>query len=233
MMPTAKPQSKRLNAGAVFLIRQTVLSAWALTKRICGAKLPTRFGFWAKQPSSKTRQCFPKHQRISLEKDETSLPLVSDLSAREVSDLVWEIFRLRRLKWTLLAATVEEGLIKVLVPFLGWGEGSFLAKAWVARKPSAIKRVEKILASADLNMDAAMAQTLSLKLDDIERIDCMIVIAEAAATPFCAKLIGIVKCWARTCFGPCRTSRMVNLVIENTSAKGQNAYEQRPQDKIK
>jgi hypothetical protein len=30
-----------------------------------------RFGFWAKQPSSKTRQRFPKYQRISLEKHET------------------------------------------------------------------------------------------------------------------------------------------------------------------
>jgi hypothetical protein len=39
--------------------------------------------------------------------------------------------------------------------------------------------VEKILASADLSVDAIMAQTLSIKLDDIERIDRMIAVAEA------------------------------------------------------
>jgi hypothetical protein len=97
---------------------------------------------------------------------------------REVLDLVWETFRLRRLKWTLLTATAVEGLTKVLQPLIGWGQGDDLARAWAAREPSAIKRVEKILASADLNMDAVMAQTLSVKLDDIERIDRMIAMAE-------------------------------------------------------
>jgi hypothetical protein len=39
--------------------------------------------------------------------------------------------------------------------------------------------VEKILASANLSVDAILAETLSIKLDDIERIDRMIAIAEA------------------------------------------------------
>jgi hypothetical protein len=75
--------------------------------------------------------------------------ILEDIWVREVVDLVWEIFRLRRLKWTLLVASAEDGLIKVLMPLLDWGEGRTLARAWVARKPSAIRRVEKILKSAD------------------------------------------------------------------------------------
>jgi len=67
----------------------------------------------------------------------------------------------------------------VLDPIVGWGKAVLLSASWFERKPSAIKRVKKILASADLNMDAVMAQTLSIKLDDIERIDRMIAIAEA------------------------------------------------------
>ena len=59
------------------------------------------------------------------------------------------------------------------------GEVITLADEWVARKPSAIKQVDKILASAELSSDAIMAQTLSIKLDDIERIDRMIQVAEA------------------------------------------------------
>jgi hypothetical protein len=105
--------------------------------------------------------------------------ILEDIWVREVVDLVWEIFRLRRLKWTLLTATAVEGLTKVLGPLIGWGQADDLARAWAARKPRAIKRVETILASADLNMDAVMAQTLSIKLDDIERIDRMIAVAEA------------------------------------------------------
>jgi hypothetical protein len=63
-----------------------------------------------------------------------------------------------------------------LTPLVGWGEADDLAKAWVTRKLSALKRVDKILASAGLTMDAVMAQTLCLKPDDVER---MIAIAEA------------------------------------------------------
>jgi hypothetical protein len=69
--------------------------------------------------------------------------ILEDIWVREVVDLVWEIFRLRRLKWTLLAANAQEGLTRVLFPLIGWGEAETLAKAWFARKPSAIKRVEK------------------------------------------------------------------------------------------
>jgi hypothetical protein len=105
--------------------------------------------------------------------------ILEDIWVREVVDLVWEIFRLRRLKWTLLAAKAQEGLIRVLAPLIGWGEADTLASAWFARKPSAIKRVEKMLASAELSVDAILAQTLSIKLDDIERIDRMIAVAEA------------------------------------------------------
>ena len=40
-------------------------------------------------------------------------------------------------------------------------------------------RSTEILASAGMTMDAVMAQTLSLKLDDIERIERMIAMVEA------------------------------------------------------
>jgi len=61
---------------------------------------------------------------------------------------------------------------------IGRTDAPNLAEAWAARQRSAIKRVDKLLASAGLTMDAVMAQALSLKLDDIERIDRMIATAE-------------------------------------------------------
>jgi hypothetical protein len=105
--------------------------------------------------------------------------ILEDIWVRDIVDLVWEAFRLRRLKVNLMTATAHQGLEAVLAPLVSWSQRDSLAKAWAARKPSAIERVDKVLASAGLTMDAVMAQTLSLKLDDIERIDRMIAIAEA------------------------------------------------------
>jgi hypothetical protein len=97
---------------------------------------------------------------------------------RDIVELVWEGFRLRRLKVNLITATAHMGLKEVLTPLVGRSEADDLAKAWAANKLSAVRRVDNILASAGLTMDAVMAQTLSHKLDDLERIERMIATAE-------------------------------------------------------
>jgi hypothetical protein len=61
---------------------------------------------------------------------------------------------------------------------MDWADARDLTEAWAARERAAIRRVDKLLASAGLTMDAVMAQTLSIRLDDIERIDRMIATAE-------------------------------------------------------
>ena len=60
-----------------------------------------------------------------------------------------------------------------------YSEASELASAWHARDAEARETVAQVLEQADLTMDAVMAETLSLKLDPIERIDRMIATAEA------------------------------------------------------
>jgi len=162
--------------------------------------------------------------------------ILEDIWVREVVDLVWEIFRLRRLKWTLLTATAVEGLVKVLAPFInGLFDQRELARAWFARKPSAIKRVEKILASADLSEDAILAQTLSIKLDDIERIDRMIAVAEARQNAILREIARHREMLGRSLRrGPCKTSRMVNLKSSRIrQRRGRKRGEQRMQDTIK
>ena len=105
--------------------------------------------------------------------------VLEEIWVRDVVDLVWETFRLRRLKTSLLAANAHKGLKDILEMLLAWHEAPNVAKSWAAREPAAIKKVDKVLASAGLTMDAVMAQTLALKIDDIERIDRMIMGAEA------------------------------------------------------
>jgi hypothetical protein len=105
--------------------------------------------------------------------------ILEEIWVRDIVDLVWEAWRLRRLKAALMAAHAHRGLSAALVPLVEWRERDVLVGDWFAREPEAIKRVDQILESAGLSMDAVMAQTLSVKLDDIERIDRMTALAEA------------------------------------------------------
>jgi hypothetical protein len=104
--------------------------------------------------------------------------ILEEIWVRDLVDLVWDAFRLRRLKANLLTAVAHEGLRTILGPLIGWEHARHLAKAWAAREPSAIKQADELLGSAGLTMDAVMAQALSLKLNDVERIDRMIATAE-------------------------------------------------------
>ena len=67
----------------------------------------------------------------------------------------------------------------MLVPLVESGRAYDLAKGWFARKDKAVQEVEQALTRAGLTGEAVTAQTLSVKLDDVERIDRLIMNAEA------------------------------------------------------
>jgi hypothetical protein len=50
---------------------------------------------------------------------------------------------------------------------------------WALREKSAVVKAEAVLASAGLTTESVIAQTLALKIDVIERVDRMMVMAEA------------------------------------------------------
>jgi len=62
-------------------------------------------------------------------------------------------------------------LIETLAPLAGRLRAETLTEGWAARKSDVVEEVNKILTSAGLSMDTIMAQTFSLKLNDIERIE--------------------------------------------------------------
>jgi hypothetical protein len=64
-----------------------------------------------------------------------------------------------------------EGLESVLRRLVAWPEGDELAKKWGQRDPTTIQRVDQLLAKSGLTMDAVMAETLSVCLDDVDRIE--------------------------------------------------------------
>jgi hypothetical protein len=63
--------------------------------------------------------------------------------------------------------------------FVGWTAAEELATSWVRNDVKARKEINKMLTSAGLTMESAAARTLALNIDVIERIDRMIMHAEA------------------------------------------------------
>jgi hypothetical protein len=100
--------------------------------------------------------------------------IIEDIWVRDIVDLTWEAFRLRRLKASLLKVAAYKGLQTILVPHIGPLPARTLSEQWNEREPSAIEEVNQRLADADLTMDEVMAQTLSRELDYFERIDRII-----------------------------------------------------------
>ena len=99
-----------------------------------------------------------------------------------VRDFVYhtiEILRHRRIKRDLITVNAYKGLIETLTPLVGRAQAETLSEGWAARKPNVVEEVNKTLASAGLSADSILAQTFSVKLDEIERIEQMAAVAEA------------------------------------------------------
>jgi hypothetical protein len=105
--------------------------------------------------------------------------ILEEIWVRDVVDLVWDAFRLRRLKAHLLKAAAHEGMADIIGPLLDWNLTGQTSRRWAIGDEEAVKTVETTLAAAGLTMDAVMACTLARKIYEIERIDRMTMAAEA------------------------------------------------------
>ncbi len=122
--------------------------------------------------------------------------IFEEIWVRDIADLTWEIFRLRRHKTRLLEAAIPEALENTLAPLIN-GPARFgtsisydengnreptpaqqLVNDWINRKPAAIKRVNQILAGARLTMDDVDARAFGLQIQNSERINDLLQSAE-------------------------------------------------------
>jgi hypothetical protein len=98
-----------------------------------------------------------------------------------VQDVVYhtiEVLRLRRITRDLMTVNQYKGLTETLAPLVGRSQAETLAEGWAARKSEVVEEVNKTLASAGLSTDTILAQTFSAKLDDIERVEHLMALAE-------------------------------------------------------
>jgi hypothetical protein len=104
--------------------------------------------------------------------------IVDEILGRDCVDLTIEVLRLRRVRANLIMVNAYKGLAETLVPLVGRLRAEILAGGWAAHKSDVVEEVNKILTSAGLTTDSILAQTFSVKLDDIERIEHLIALAE-------------------------------------------------------
>ncbi len=90
----------------------------------------------------------------------------------------WELSRERILLANVMRTNQYKGLCEVLTPLMSLSQAKTLSEGWFARKPDATEEVNKVLTSAGLSMDTVMAQTFSVELGVIERMNRMIEIKE-------------------------------------------------------
>ena len=109
---------------------------------------------------------------------------IEEFLTRDIIDLTWEVFRLRRVKAGILKASIHTGIERVL-DGLGYGQDQKydytkrLGQSWAAGDKKSRKEVMAALSAAGLTIDEVTAKTLESKLDSFERLDRMLASAEA------------------------------------------------------
>jgi hypothetical protein len=101
---------------------------------------------------------------------------LEEIWIREIVDLVWETFRLRRAKASLMTDAARREVERQLDT--SHPGAHQIALEWAAGGADAAVEVERLLASAGLSMDRIVARAMSNALHNMERLDRMLVSVE-------------------------------------------------------
>ena len=105
--------------------------------------------------------------------------IIEELWVRDVVDLSWEVLRLRRLKAKIFATQAYRGVKAILAPRLDYSRLPDLVGGWAAREKASMKEVDKIMGQAGFDAEALEAATLAASIDYFERLDRLMLQAEA------------------------------------------------------
>jgi hypothetical protein len=104
---------------------------------------------------------------------------LEEMWLQDIVDLTWEIRRMRHLKASFLTLHLSNGLRQVLMMVMDETGAVKLADLWEEGDQTAIGRVDEIFASTGLTMEMVKSWTLLGNIDAVERIDRMVMDAEA------------------------------------------------------
>jgi hypothetical protein len=105
--------------------------------------------------------------------------VLEEIWVRDVVDITWEIQRARRLKVALLNSFMPRAVEDILQTILDYGDANEISEQWAARDRRAVRRVNKLIKSMGLTFEAVAARALSINIERFEKIDRMIMNAEA------------------------------------------------------
>ncbi|MDO8876791.1 MAG: hypothetical protein Q8M24_04665 [Pseudolabrys sp.] len=114
-----------------------------------------------------------------LVRDEKPTDTIEHAWVWDIAVFTWEIGRYRRSIVGLVNINKVRGLRIALEPLHGDENLQDLLDRWVERYPDAIEYVDTLLERAGLTMDDVTAQTMGVKIGDIERIDRIVMGLEA------------------------------------------------------
>jgi len=102
---------------------------------------------------------------------------LEEIWIRDVVDLVWETFRLRRMKASMMTDATHEELGDTLSKeYAGARE---TVQKWAAGDAGAAEEIEAALVGAGLSMDIVVARAMMYRIEKMERLDRMLMSAEA------------------------------------------------------
>jgi hypothetical protein len=104
---------------------------------------------------------------------------LEEIWVRDVVDLSWDCLRFRRLRAKFVTAAMATGLERLLQPRLGFSESSDLALQWAMRDPKSVKQADDHLKAIGQTLEAATSLTFAENIETIERMDRMVMNAEA------------------------------------------------------
>ena len=109
-----------------------------------------------------------------LVRDEKPTDTIEHAWVWDIAVFTFEIGRYRRSIIGLVKINKVRGLRMALAPLYGDDTLTDLLDRWMERDPDAIKYVDTLLERAGLTMDDVTAQTMAVKIGEIERLDRMI-----------------------------------------------------------
>lgn len=104
---------------------------------------------------------------------------IDEIWMHDIVNSTWEILRWRRAKSNLIKGNMHLGMKTLLEPLCSYDEADELSSSWAAREPAAMAKIKKLLSGADLSMDEVIAETIAIKISDLERLDRLVMNAEA------------------------------------------------------
>jgi hypothetical protein len=111
---------------------------------------------------------------------------IEEFLTRDVIDLTWDIFRLRRMKAGLLRASAGKGVRRILSTIEDVNdtydqarEADHFVQEWASGRASVRREFAGMLKKAGLTMDDVMAEAFAKEIDSFERFDRMLASAEA------------------------------------------------------